>query len=117
MGNKSKKLILWLKELSKNDIPLVGGKNASLGEMYNQLFKKGINIPDGFALTTKAYWYFLKENKGKEGKPSSSPFARARDLEEKLKEIFVKFNPKSIKSLQETGKAARELILRGELPE
>ncbi|MDP2966896.1 MAG: phosphoenolpyruvate synthase [bacterium] len=98
---KHKKFILWLKELSKNDIPLVGGKNASLAEMYNQLSKKGIKVPDGFAFTTAAYWYFLKENK----------------LEKKLKEIFAKFNSKSIKSLQETGKKARKLVLEGEFPE
>ena len=98
---KHKKFILWLKELSKNDIPLVGGKNASLAEMYNQLSKKGIKVPDGFAFTTAAYWYFLRENK----------------LEKKLKEIFVKFNSKSIKSLQETGKKARKLVLEGEFPE
>jgi len=98
---KHKKFILWLKELSKNDISLVGGKNASLAEMYNQLSKKGIKVPDGFAFTTAAYWYFLKKNK----------------LEKKLKEIFAKFNSKSIKSLQETGKKARKLVLEGEFPE
>ena len=98
---KSEKNILWLNQTSIEDIPLVGGKNASLAEMYNQLSKKGINVPDGFAFTTAAYWYFLRENK----------------LEKKLKEIFVKFNSKSIKSLQETGKKARELVLEGEFPE
>ena len=98
---KSEKNILWLNESSIEDIPLVGGKNASLAEMYNQLSKKGIKVPDGFAFTTAAYWYFLKENK----------------LEKKLKEIFVKFNSKSIKSLQETGKKARKLVLEGEFPE
>ena len=98
---KNKKFILWLKELSKNDIPLVGGKNASLGEMFNQLSKNKINIPDGFAFTTSAYWYFLEKN----------------GFEKKLKEIFLKFNPKNIKNLQETGKKARTLILKGKFPE
>ena len=97
---KKKKYIFWFKEISKKDVSLVGGKNASLGEMFSKLTKKGINIPDGFALTTKAYWYFLKENK----------------IEEKLKEIFAKFNPKSIKSLQETGNKARNLILKAKFP-
>ena len=101
INEKSEKNILWLNQTSIEDIPLVGGKNASLAEMYNQLSKKGINVPDGFAFTTAAYWYFLRENK----------------LEKKLKEIFVKFNSKSIKSLQETGKKARELVLEGEFPE
>jgi len=96
--HKKQKYILNFEEISKKDISLVGGKNASLGEMISQLSSKGINIPDGFALTTEAYWYFLKKN----------------NLKEKLEKIFEKFNPKSIKNLQETGKAARNLILNSE---
>jgi len=99
--NKKQKFILWFKEISAKDVPLVGGKNASLGEMYTCLSEKGINIPNGFALTTDAYWHFLKFNK----------------IDQKLKEIFAKFDPQSIKSLQKTGKAARNLILKGEFPE
>ena len=67
MKQKTKKYILWFKEISKRDAPLVGGKNASLGEMYNrfakiknQKSKIKINVPDGFALTTKVYWHFLE---------------------------------------------------------
>ncbi len=101
MSKKSQKNILWLNEINLNDVPLVGGKNASLGEMYGQLSKKGVNIPDGFALSTKAYWKFLKSNK----------------IDKRLKEIFKKYNPKSIKSLQEVGKQARTIILKGEFPE
>lgn len=100
MKQKDKALILWFKDISKKDSPLVGGKNSSLGEMFSQLTKKGINIPDGFASTSKAYWYFLKENK----------------IDKRLKEIFKKFNPKSLKSLKETGRASREIILKGKLP-
>ncbi len=99
--SKISSYILWFKEVSKKDVPLVGGKNASLGEMISQLSSGGVNVPDGFALTTDAYWYFLKENK----------------IEEKLKEIFKGFNPKSIKNLQTTGKAARNLILKSKFPE
>lgn len=101
MKPKSKKYILWYKEISVKDVPLVGGKNASLGEMFSQLTRKGVNIPDGFALTSKAYWYFLKKN----------------GIDRELKKIFNKFNPKSLKSLEKTGKAARQLILKAELPE
>jgi len=108
MKQKPQKFILWLNEISKEDVLLVGGKNASLGEMYNrfakiknQKSKIKINVPDGFALTTKAYWHFLEENK----------------IDQKLKEVFKKFNPKSIKSLQETGKEARTLILKADFPE
>ena len=100
MKSKRRKHILWLNEIRTRDVSLVGGKNASLGEMKNLLSETGINIPDGFALTASAYWYFLEEN----------------NLEQKLKEIFAKFNPNSIKSLQETGKEARNLILNGEFP-
>ena len=95
------KYILWFKDIWARDVSLVGGKNASLGEMYSRLTKKGINIPDGFALTSKAYWYYLRFNK----------------IDKKLKEIFKEFNPKSLKSLEKTGKAARNLILKSELPE
>jgi len=98
---KEQQNILWFKEITKNDTPLVGGKNASLGEMYSRLVKKGVNIPNGFALTSKAYWYYLKANK----------------IDEKIKELFKKFNPKSIKSLEETSKQARRIILEGKIPE
>ena len=100
MKPKSKKFILWFKEISAKDVPLVGGKNASLGEMISQLSKKGVNIPDGFALSSDAFWYYLNFNK----------------IDKKLKEIFKKFDPKSLKSLKETGKEARQLILRGKFP-
>jgi len=98
---KEQKNILWFKEITKNDTPIVGGKNASLGEMYSRLVKKGVNIPNGFALTSKAYWYYLKANK----------------IDKKIKELFKKFNPKSIKSLEETSKQARRIIFQGEIPQ
>ena len=101
MVSKSQKYILWFKNITIKDVLLVGGKNASLGEMYSKLTKKGINIPNGFVLTAKAYWYYLKHNK----------------IDKELKKIFQKFNPKSIKSLQQTGKAARNLILKADFPE
>ena len=98
--DKKQKNILWFEELSVKDVPLVGGKNASLGEMFSQLTQKGVNIPDGFALTSKAYWYYLRANK----------------IDKKLVEIFKGFNPDSLKSLRKTGKAARELILKVDFP-
>ena len=49
--------------ISYTDIAQVGGKNASLGEMFSQLTPKGILVPDGFAITADAYRLFLKENK------------------------------------------------------
>jgi pyruvate,water dikinase len=53
--------IRWFNELSINDIPLVGGKNASLGEMYRQLGGQGIQVPNGFAVTAEAYRYVLDQ--------------------------------------------------------
>jgi len=97
---KKKRHTLWFKEISVNDVPLVGGKNASLGEMYRHLVPQGINIPNGFALTAYAYFCFLKET----------------GIDKQLKDIFDKFNPDDIKSLQKTGKAARELILGVDFP-
>ena len=98
---KTQKFILWFSQISKKDVPLVGGKNASLGEMLGKLSKKGVQVPDGFALTTKAYWHFLEENK----------------IDKKLKEIFKKFNQRDIKSLQKTGGKVRNLILKAKIPE
>lgn len=101
MTDEKQKYILWFKEITSKDVPLVGGKNASLGEMYSQLNGRGINVPDGFALTSSAYRYYLKANK----------------IDEKLKEIFSKFNRKSLESLIKTGKASRGLILKANFPE
>lgn len=56
-------LIRWFENLSIDDIPIAGGKNASLGEMVQALRPHGIGIPDGFALTAEAYRAFLKHNK------------------------------------------------------
>ncbi len=47
--------IRWFRDLSLTDLPLVGGKNASLGEMFQQLTPLGVRIPDGFAVTAEAY--------------------------------------------------------------
>jgi len=95
-----KKYVLWFKEISKDDVPLVGGKNASLGEMFSKLSRKGIQVPNGFAITAEAFRYYLRFNQ----------------IEEKIREIFEKFNPKSIQSLKETGEKARSLILKGKFP-
>ncbi|HZI95821.1 MAG TPA: phosphoenolpyruvate synthase [Candidatus Paceibacterota bacterium] len=96
-----KKYILWFKEIGIKDVPIVGGKNASLGEMYCHLTKLGINIPNGFAISAQSYFYFLEKGK----------------IKKKIEEILSKFNPKSIKSLQQTGKEIRKLILDTPLPE
>ncbi len=99
--NESEKYILWFKDIRAKDVRLVGGKNSSLGEMFSQLSKKGINVPNGFALTTNAYWRYMEGNK----------------IKGELKNIFKTFDPDKIESLQKTGKLARKLILDGRVPQ
>jgi len=96
----NKKFILWFDELSIDDVPLVGGKNASLGEMYRNLTKKGVKIPNGFAITAYAYNYFLEKAK----------------IKNELKKI-LKGLDKSKKNLPEIGAKARETILKSDFPD
>src|SRR5437868_11492850 len=93
-------VIKMFSDISIDDIALVGGKNASLGEMYCNLRNKGVNVPDGFAVTAEAYPIFLREN----------------NLQLPLSKIFEQLDTKSFSNLAETGKAARQLILENELP-
>lgn len=59
--SKQNQYIRWFEELTINDIPLVGGKNASLGEMYRELATEGVIVPNGFAITAEAYRYMLDQ--------------------------------------------------------
>ena len=95
----SKKSILWFKDITIKDVLRVGGKNASLGEMYSQLSKKGIRVPNGFATTADAYWRFLKEN----------------NLESKIGNILDGLNVRNIKDLGLRGRKIRNLILQASL--
>ena len=54
--------VVWFEDIGRGDVPLVGGKSASLGEMIRALAPKGISVPPGFATTSDAYWRFLDEN-------------------------------------------------------
>jgi len=83
------------------DIPLVGGKNASLGEMIRNLSSKGINIPDGFAVTADAYKYFINVN----------------NLNEPIKKILSDLDKSNVEELKKRGKKIRNLILSGKMPE
>jgi pyruvate,water dikinase len=100
MTKKDKKFILWYSEISNEDVGLVGGKNASLGEMYNNLTRKGISIPGGFCTTAVAFRYFLEFN----------------GLEWKIKKILKNLDKSSIKQLEKIGAEIRGLILRGKFP-
>ncbi len=59
-SSKERSLVLWFDEVAIDDIPLVGGKNASLGEMIQQLAPRGISVPNGFGTTSYAYRYFIQ---------------------------------------------------------
>lgn len=60
-----KKFIYWFSELGIGDVPAVGGKNASLGEMFSKLTDKGVRIPDGYAVSAYAYNYYVESSGAK----------------------------------------------------
>ncbi|NTU98798.1 phosphoenolpyruvate synthase [Candidatus Falkowbacteria bacterium] len=94
------KFIKFFDELGITDVPTVGGKNASLGEMYRKLSKQGINVPNGFATTSSAYNYFLE----------------ATGTKKKIIEILEGLDTKDVVDLAKRGKAVRETILKATLP-
>lgn len=92
---------LPFKAISIKDVPTVGGKNASLGEMIGKLSSKGVRVPDGFATTADAYWKFLDDN----------------GIRSKLSEVLSKLDTKSFNNLDKVSKKAKSLILNGAFPE
>lgn len=94
------KYILNFDEIGIKDIALVGGKNASLGEMYNNLTSKGLHIPNGFAVTTKAYKYFIDYN----------------NLEAPLDKLLKKLDRKDFSNLADIGLKTRQLLLEAKFP-
>ena len=94
------KLALWLKEIKIDDVPLVGGKNASLGEMYRNLAPLGINIPNGFALTAESYWEFLRNN----------------NLTEKINQIIDRVDAKDVQNLNRASQKIKKMIIQGKFP-
>ena len=101
MFEKESKYIRWFEETTIDDIPLVGGKNASLGEMYRELTKKGVRIPNGFSVTADAYWHTLE----------------AGGILDKLKRTMEGLDTSNIADLARRGKAARDLILGARIPD
>ena len=96
----AKRYLVWLDEVSIEDIPLVGGKNASLGEMIKNLSQLGINIPYGFVVTSEAYYEFVRYNQ----------------LEEEIKSILKGLDTSNVEDLARRGHQIRELIRGGEFP-
>ena len=93
-------LVLWFEEVGIADISLVGGKNASLGEMIQQLTPKGVNVPSGFATTAYAYRYFIEK----------------AGLQAKLRQLFSDLDVEDVNNLRQHGKQARALILNTPFP-
>ena len=102
-----KKFILPFEKIEIKDVPLVGGKNASLGEMIKYLEPQGVNIPYGFAITSLAYYYFLENSK-----PPKSEVNLKKYIKETLKDL----DTKNISDLMKRGKLVRSAIKESELP-
>ncbi len=102
------KFILWFDQIKKDDVPLVGGKNANLGEMYQNLTQaeskifpgEKISVPYGFAVTAAAYAHFIKENV----------------LDAKIRETLADLDTHNIKQLEDKGQKVRQLILEASFP-
>lgn len=93
--------ILFFNQISISDIGKVGGKNASLGEMYTHLNPMGINIPNGFAVTAEGYRMFLKAN----------------NLEKVLEDLLLSLDTNEYSNLSSIGEKARNLILSATIPD
>ncbi len=100
-GNMKRALVLCFDEVGIKDVPLVGGKNASLGEMYTSLTKKGVRIPDGFATTAFAYFKFIRE----------------AGIKKEVGQILRGLNVRNYGQLADAGSRIRRLILKSEFPE
>ncbi|MEM4952735.1 MAG: phosphoenolpyruvate synthase [Desulfurococcaceae archaeon] len=96
MSGKENRFVLWLDEVRKEDVPLVGGKNANLGEML----AAGIPVPPGFAVTAYAFRYFLEKT----------------GLGEKIYGMLKNLDVNNTKELEETTRKIREMILSQPMP-
>jgi pyruvate,water dikinase len=91
----------WFKEISIQDVSSVGGKNASLGEMIRNLGNKGVNVPDGFAVTAYAYKYTIEK----------------AGIDTKIREILFDLDTHNVNDLAERGKKIRDIISNTPLPD
>ncbi len=87
-------------ELSNDDVPMVGGKNASLGEMYNTLSTAGVRVPNGFATTAEAYWLFIDHN----------------ELRERIRSALENLDTSDVRALVDTGRRIRQWIMHAKMP-
>ena len=91
----------WLHEVQLSDIPTVGGKNASLGEMIQNLGKLGVQVPGGFVVTVASYEAFIAHNV----------------LDQKIRDIVAKLDVDDVENIRRTGLAVRTLVKNGKFPE
>ena len=98
---KPSKNILWFDEIAIEDVPKVGGKNASLGEMTKAVVPQGVNVPYGFATTAEAYFYFFAST----------------GLDKKIEEVLKDLNIQDLKQLAQKGKQVREMIVAAQFPQ
>ena len=96
-----KVFIKWFEDLKIQDVPLVGGKNASLGEMIRNLGEKGVSVPGGFAITAYAYKYTIEK----------------ANIDKKIKEILSDLDTHNVHNLAERGEKIRNLIKNTPIPE
>jgi pyruvate,water dikinase len=93
--------VRFFNEIGIEDVPSVGGKNASLGEMVRELTPQGVRVPNGFAITAQAYWYVLEK----------------AGIAQRLRETLAGLRPDDIEDLARRGKRARDLVYGAPLPE
>lgn len=101
MSSRSDQWILWLDEIGADQVDLVGGKNASLGEMYQNLTPLGIRIPPAFVVSTKAYLEFLRVN----------------HLEDFITDTVKKVVRDDVESLRDLALQIRNRIIGAQLPD
>lgn len=94
-------LIKKFSDINLADLPAVGGKNSSLGEMFSKLSSKGIKVPNGFATTAHSFWYFLDYN----------------SIRQPLQQLMQQLDKKDFTNLKEIGSNARKLIMDVWLPD
>ncbi|MBD3766746.1 MAG: phosphoenolpyruvate synthase [Gammaproteobacteria bacterium] len=87
-------------QIRLTDLALVGGKNASLGEMFSELVPQGLRIPNGFAITADGYWAYLAYN----------------GLTDKIQAQLATLDPKNLTQLQQVGQTIRNWIINGQMP-
>jgi pyruvate,water dikinase len=126
MTSRDDKLILWFSEVGRDDADLVGGKGASLGELYRELVPRGVRVPNGFSTTARAYRVFLEANVppgawGSVREPDGLPALRlealqTKSLEQALRVTSRGANPDDHLEMIARTQLARDLVVAAPVP-